>query len=650
MNPIVCFLCCTCRWNAVWGIFALLLGSHLHAQVLEPPNIVWINCEDLDETLGCYDDAFAITPHLDALAEDSILYRNAFANAPICAPARACLISGLYPTSFGAQHLRCEVDLPESIRPFPLYLKEAGYFVTNYAKTDYNFSPDGIYDYWKKDMAPWRQRKGGKPFFSFFVFGTTHEGPANFKERYDQATASLPDSKRHDPNHAKVPPYFPDTPKMRELWARYYDLVSAMDEEVGQVIQGLKDDGLWENTIVWFFSDHGHGLPRHKRWLLDSGIRVPFMVRIPKQYQHLAAGQMPGSETNELVSFVDFAPTTLALAGVDVPPVMQGNRFLGEDRSRRRDYVFAARDRADDMFEISRTVHDGRHIYIRHFLPHLPYVQGGRIFGNQKESLVELRRAKVAGELNAVSSLMWSNRKPVEEFYDLESDPFEINNRIEDPAYAQKIESMREIMMNWMLEHHDTGMLHEAEYQLRALNNETTVFDMANDRSSYDLPSILQASWVATSSANEKQLASFLESPDSGIRFWGATGYVARQIRPDQRSLGLLKAGLKDKSPSVAIACAEVLCRNNETKIGLEALGQYIASDYSWVALQAARTLHDLGVLAKPLVQRMETVRKGLEGTDTRRRYRDFNYASFTGWALESALINCGAAEWQDFD
>ena len=650
MNLIVQLLRSICRSAVVLGICAFLSGSHILTQALEPPNIVWINCEDLDETLGCYDDPFAITPHLDALAEDSILYRNAFANAPICAPARACLISGLYPTSFGAQHLRCEVDLPDSIRPFPLYLKEAGYFVTNYAKTDYNFSPDGIYDYWKKDMSPWRQRKDDKPFFSFFVFGTTHEGPANFKERYDQATASLPESKRHDPNHAKVPPYFPDTPKMRDLWARYYDLVSAMDEEVGQVIQGLKDDGLWENTIVWFFSDHGHGLPRHKRWLLDSGIRVPFMVRIPKQYQHLAAGQLPGSETNELVSFVDFAPTTLALAGVSVPPVMQGNRFLGENRSRRRDYVFASRDRADDMFEISRTVHDGRHIYIRHFLPHLPYVQGGRIFGNQKESLAELRRARDAGELNAQSSLMWANRKPVEEFYDLESDPFDLDNRIADPAYAQKIEFMRGTMMDWMLEHHDTGMLHEAEYQLRALKDRTTIFEMAEDRSSYDLPSILQSAWVATSLANEKQLSSFLESSDSGIRYWGAIGFIAREISPSQRSLELLRAGLNDNFPSVAIACAEVLCRHYETKEGLEALGKFIASHHPWVALQAARTLHDLGVLAKPLVQHMEAVRKGLEGTDTRRRYRDFNYASFTGWALESALINCEAAEWQDFD
>jgi N-sulfoglucosamine sulfohydrolase len=213
-------------------MICLLLGVFgASATSVDRPNIVWINCEDLDETLGCYGDDYAITPHLDALAKESILYRNAFANAPICAPARNCLITGMYPTSLGGQHLRCEIDLPPGVEPFPNHLRRAGYFVTNYAKTDYNFKPDGIYHYWKKDLAPWRARKAeDQPFFSFFVLGTTHEGPGNFRDRYESAVAGLSSDKLHDPAGAKVPPYFPDTPKMRELWARYYDLVSAMDE------------------------------------------------------------------------------------------------------------------------------------------------------------------------------------------------------------------------------------------------------------------------------------------------------------------------------------------------------------------------------------------------------------------------------------
>ncbi len=639
-------------YKSLGWIFYLILTTGLVAvQIsilsLEPPNIVWINCEDLDENLGCYDYPQAMTPNLDKLAEESILYTNAFANAPICAPARACLITGLYPTSFGGQHLRCEVTLPESIKPFPLYLKQAGYFVTNWAKTDYNFSPDGIYDYWNKDIAPWRQRTDKRPFFSFFVLGTTHEGPANFKERYAQATASLPANKRHDPNNAMVPPYFPDTPKMRELWARYDDLVSAMDEEVGQIITALKEDGLWENTIVWFFSDHGHGLPRHKRWLLDSGIRVPFLVRIPQKYQHLASGLKPGSETESLVSFVDFAPTTLALAGIDAPDVMQGKRFLGTQPS---NFVFAARDRADDMFEISRAVHNGDQIYIRHFLPHLPYVQGGRIFGNQKESLAELRRSKNAGELNNISSLMWAKRKPAEEFYDLRKDPYEIDNKINNPEYAKQISTMRNALEDWMTASRDTGILPEAEYQSRALNQEQTVFELARDPLNYNFPEIFKAAQIATSKPSVKQLIEFLKSPDSGVRFWGATGFLANDLSPDLQSLQILKQTAHDASPSVAIASAEVLCRHKESELGLKVLGKHIASNQPWTALQAARALHDLGPLAKPIVQTMERVRKRLEGTHSKRRYRDFNYASFTGWALESALVNCGAASWNDFD
>ncbi len=617
---------------------------------LEPPNIVWINCEDLDEHLGCYGYPNAITPHLDKLAEESIVYKNAFANAPICAPARACLITGLYPTSFGAQHLRCEVTLPESIKPFPVYMKEDGYFVTNWAKTDYNFSPNDIYDYWKKDTSPWRQRKGNQPFFSFFVLGTTHEGPANFEERYRQATASLPASKRHDPDHAKVPPYFPDTAKMRELWARYDDLVSAMDEEVGEIINALKENGLWENTIVWFFSDHGHGLPRHKRWLLDSGIRVPFMVRIPEKYQHLSANLKPGSATDSLVSFVDFAPTTLALAGIEQPEAMQGRRFLGTNPSPPRQLAFAARDRADDMFEISRAVHNGNQIYIRHFLPHLPYIQGGRIFGNQKESMAELRRSKRAGLLNAASSLIWASRKPLEEFYDLKKDPFEIENRINDPRYADQISKMRTGMKEWMVTHNDTGMLPEAEYQSRAKSGNHSVYDFARDQAAYDLPLILDAAMEATANADSEQLEKFLRSADSGIRYWGATGFLAGKHSPNAEGKKLLINGLNDPSPSVAIACAEVLCKNGNADLGLKVLGEHIASKQPWTALQAARALHDLGTLASQIVEKIEKVRKSLEGTDSKRRYRDFNYASFTGWALESALVNCGAAKWEDFE
>lgn len=614
----------------------VFLGMHPAAHgALPPPNIVWINCEDLDETLGCYGDTYAITPHLDRLAKESILYRNAFANAPICAPARNCLITGMYPTSLGGQHLRCEVDLPPGVEPFPNHLKRAGYFVSNYAKTDYNFAPDGIYHYWKKDLAPWRQRKDpNQPFFSFFVFGTTHEGPGNTRAKYDAATADLSAAKRHDPDQAKVPAYFPNTPKMRELWARYYDLVSAMDEEVGRVIAELKKDGLWENTIVWFFSDHGHGLPRHKRWLLDSGLRVPFMVRIPEKYQHLAGGMKPGSEYHAPVSFVDFAPTVLSQAGINLPEMLHGRPFLGRTIAGPRRYVYGARDRADDMFEVSRAVHDGRFIYVRHFLPHLPYLQGGRIFGNQKESLAELRRARDAGELDEFSSHIFAASKPVEEFYDLKNDPREIHNLINDPVHARRIQTMRAELKRWILEHRDTGFIAESDYTRRAKESGLTVYEMARRNDLYDLPGVLQAAFGQAT-----------DSQDDGVRYQRIIQRHPRALTPDA-----LRANVRHANPSVAVAAAELACQNGYADIGLPVLAEHIGSKDMRLALEAARAMYNIGTAAQPAVKRIEAVRKSLEGGSGRRRYRDFNYASFTGWALEWALINCGAATAEQFE
>jgi len=621
---------------------ALLLGSTAGsaAEVRNrgtQPHIVWINCEDLDDTLGCYGDPHAITPHLDALAQEGVVFRQAFANAPICAPARNCLITGMYPTSLGAQHLRCEITLPPDVEPFPVHLKRAGYFVTNQAKTDYNFDPAGIYDYWRNDFAPWRKReREDQPFFSFFVLGTTHEGPGNRRERYEKETTGLSPEKRTAPESIRLPPYFPDTPAMRELWARYYDLVAAMDEEVGEILANLKRDGLWEDTIVFFFSDHGHGMPRHKRWLLDSGLRVPLIVRIPGKYRDLAPDAWPGSQSGRLVSFVDFAPTVLGLAGVKPPENLQGEAFLGPGTQSPRPWVFGARDRADDMFELSRCVHDGRFIYVRHFLPQLPYLQGGRIFGNDKESLRELRRARDAGDFDSLPPHLFAERKPVEEFYDLREDPHEIANLIGDSRHGERIASMRDVLKRWILEHRDTGFLPESEYTRRAREAGLSIREMALSPEHYDLPAILAQAWGDGAET---------ESGDPGVSYW--------RIMQDDDSLTRedLVGHVNDGPGFLQVAAAQALCERGDVDAGLPVLVDLIRSSDLRLALEAARSLFLLGDLAEPVVAEVEEARRALEAPPGgRRRYRDFNYASFTGWALEGVLVNCGAARWEDYE
>ena len=354
---------------AACGLILALAASTASAAVQprppEQPNILWLTTEDMSPAVGAFGDAYARTPNLDRLARDGVRYTAAYASAPICSPSRSALITGVYASSLGTQHLRSSIRIPGSIRTLPEYLRERGYYTSNNAKTDYNFDPSGRWDE-SGDTAHWRHRRPGQPFFSVFNFMTTHEGPAN--DRDEKVLEGLAD--RHDPARATLPPYFPDTTEMRRIWARDYDLISQMDRQVGDVLKQLEDDGLLANTIVFFFSDHGHGLPRYKRWLYRTGLQVPLIVRFPARYQHLA-GETAGRTSDRLVSLVDMGPTVLSLCSVRVPDHMEGRPFLGPQASPPRAFVVGARDRADDVYDLARSLTEDP-VRIRASLPASP--------------------------------------------------------------------------------------------------------------------------------------------------------------------------------------------------------------------------------------------------------------------------------------
>ena len=604
------------------------------------PNILWIVTEDISPALGCYGDAYAKTPNLDQLASRGIRFENAYATAPICAPSRSCLITGLYATSLGTQHLRTQIIKPDTIKTFPVYLKQAGYFVTNYGKTDYNFDPEGIFDYWEQDLRPWRKRKGRQPFFSFLNIGNTHEGPGNIEEAYQGAVADLPDSLFHDPEKAILPPYFPDTPEMRRIWAHYYDLVSDMDLQLGEILKNLAEDGLMENTIIFFFSDHGFGLPRYKRWLYNSGLHVPLIVYLPPQYQHYAHLE-EGTIAENMVSFVDFAPTVLNLAGIKVPGYMQGKTFLGDSVDRPRKYVFGARSRADDMYELSRAVLAKDYIYIRNYLPYLPYIQPGYIFSDRKSSFRELRKRYLNGELSKESMKMWQ-AKPVEELYNLKNDPYEVNNLAKDTNYKEIRDFLHEQLKKWIIDTRDIGFLFEPEYWIRSEGS--TPYDMAQDSTSYEIRSILAAAELVGKGSQE-EMTGALQSDDSGVRFWGVMA-LRNDLEKAKLSVHFLKGLLDDPSPVVQIAAAETLCQADLCEGALPILDHWVQDDRPWLALYAARSLQLIGSKACPLVPTMYRVlQKNIRDPEARNageRYLDFNFSAFTSWTLEVALVNCG--------
>ncbi|MFA0739962.1 MAG: hypothetical protein DFNUSKGM_000058 [Candidatus Fervidibacter sacchari] len=450
-------------------------------QLTERPNFLWITCEDMSPTLGCFGDPYAVTPNLDKLAAEGVRFINVFTHSPVCAPSRSGVITGMYPTTIGTHNMRCQAVPPPFVHCFTEYLRAAGYYCTNNAKTDYNFAHDPKISTASAAAAPltawdecntkahWRNRPDpNQPFFAVFNITVTHESQIRSQEEgLLKQLATLSEKERHDPEKAPVPPYFPDTPVVRRDIARHYDTITLMDRRVGEILRQLEEDGLVENTIVWFWSDHGVGLPRAKRWVYDSGIRVPLIIRIPEKFRQWAYPDdpdrvKPGSVIDDLIAFVDFAPTMLSLAGIPIPKHMQGQAFLGPQKAPPRRFVYAARDRMDETYDIIRAVRDKRFKYIRNFAPHLPYAQEVE-YAEETPTLQEWRRLNAEGKLNEVQRFFFSPTKPVEELYDTQTDPHETRNLANDPQYQPILEKMRAELFRWMKETGDVGLIPEPE-------------------------------------------------------------------------------------------------------------------------------------------------------------------------------------------
>jgi len=428
--------------------------------VARQPNILWISCEDTSPDLGCYGDAYARTPNLDRLAAQGCRFTRAFAVAGVCAPSRSAIITGMYPTSIGTHHMRCKGVPPPYVKCFPEHLRAAGYFCTNNSKTDYNF--DAPLTAWDENgpRAHWRNRPPGQPFFAVFNITVTHESQIRAPDdQFCRVTAALSARQRHDPAQAVLPSYYPDTPVVRRDWARYYDLVTAMDHRAGELLRELEEAGLTDETVVLFWSDHGRGLPRAKRWLYDSGIHVPLIVRWPGRIE-------PGSVDGRLVSLIDLAPTVLSIAGVPIPEHMQGVPFLGP-AARQREYVFAARDRMDETYDIIRAVRDTRYKYLRNFRPGRPYAQYID-YMEKMPTMQEMRRLNKEGRLVGPQRLFFLPEKPPEELYDTDDDPHEVRNLAGIPEHQQALERMRAALDRWMKETGDLGLIPEDELNERA--------------------------------------------------------------------------------------------------------------------------------------------------------------------------------------
>jgi len=574
------------------------------------PNILWITCEDLSLHLGCYGDTYAKTPNLDRLATEGVRYEKAFATAPVCTPARSCLITGMFADTLGTEHLRGVQPLSPTIHCFTEYLRQAGYYCSNNVKEDYNFQAPAAWDE-SSNTAHWRKRPEGKPFFSVFNLMATHQSQTRYVgEEFRKRSESLPPEQRFDPAEAPLPPYYPDTPIVRENVAALYTQTEIMDAQAQDLLDQLAEDGLAEDTIVFFYSDHGDGLPRAKRWLHDSGLQVPLLVRFPPKYSGLAPAPR-GSATDRMVSFVDFAPTVLSLAGVSIPEQMQGTAFLGTQAGEPRRYIMAARDRIDEGLEVSRAIRDERFKYIRNFLPHRPRMQ--RSFYSELTPIrQEVRRLYAEGALHGDAAYLMAPTKPPEELFDTHADPFEMHNLAADSAYQDTLVRLRRALFDWMLEIRDTGLLPESELLARS-HGRMPVEVMGSD-AVYPLARILEtADLVGRGPSMLPKLTTALVDEDSAVRYWGAVGLAAMgaEAAPAVPSLRLR---LQDDSPAVRIAAAEVMCQLGYGDVALPVLAACLADDDITVRLQTAQVLIVLGDKTRPIVDDMKAAIERAQG------------------------------------
>lgn len=452
------------------------MTSLAFTQKRHQPNILWITCEDISPTLSFYGDKTAKTPTLDKLADESLIYSNAFATVGVCAPSRSSLITGMYPISIGTMHMRTASDVsgwgkrvynqpsmavdingdpvphyavvtPPEVKCFPEYLRASGYYTANNQKTDYQFAaPVSAWDANGPD-AHWRNRAKDQPFFAVFNFNVTHESKI-----WVNADKPL----TVDPEMVPIPPYFPETATIKNDIARNYSNIELLDQQISELLKQLEDDGLLNNTIVFFFSDHGGPLPRGKREHYDSGLKVPLLIRFPN-------GKTTGTQ-DQLISFVDFAPTILSLAGLDIPEHLQGNAFLGNAKSEiENEYIFGSGDRFDEFSDRSRIVRDKNYLYVRNFHPELPKYKDVAYRKNMP-MMPELLRMNESNELSGEEAEWFTSTKPSEELYDVKADPHNMKNIANDPAYSDKMMEMKGVLESFLTAIGDKGREPELDW------------------------------------------------------------------------------------------------------------------------------------------------------------------------------------------
>ena len=580
-------------------IVLMILGTvSCAATAAEKPNILWITSEDNGVSwVSCYGGTNAQTPAIDQLAAEGFRYLHCFDNAAVCAPTRSCWITGMYGISNGTQPMRSRNKIPhDKIKYYPDLLRKAGYHTSNPGKTDYNIGGREDKDCWDykggKEKYGWRMRKPGQPFFAVVNIGSSHESRAHGKV----------DNTRNDPARMKLHSYHPDLPVIRQNYAKYADAVEAMDKAVQQCIDELKKDGLYEDTVIVYNSDHGGVMARSKRFLYASGVHCPLVVRIPEKLKHLYPAAKPGMTVDRIVSFVDMPKTWLSLAGAEIPATFQGTVFLGKGTEPEPKYHLGFRERADERLDHVRMIRDARFAYHKNYMPFAPAGQHLAYLWKAPATPAWEQHHR-EGKTNEITGRFFRARVS-EEFYDNQKDFDNVYNLISRPEHQEKIAEMKQALRQRQLKLFDSGLLPEKMRERRAAENNLTIYELVRNRTLYPLAAYLDAADLALA-RDKRNLTTFtkaMSEKDEGMRWWAVVGLhlLEKDAAP---AAGVLERALQDESHELRIMAAWTLVKLGKTEAGLACLDELLFGETSCRDL-LHNVLDWMGEPAFPLVKK----------------------------------------------
>ena len=578
----------------------MIIISHefLWAEDTHTPNILWLVIEDTSpQNIGCYGNSVIQTPNIDNLAADGVRFINAYSTGTMCSPSRSTIITGVRTYKMGTGNQRSYYPIPDFIKGFPYYLRQSGYYTTNNGKTDYNTSSESyiIKNSWDESSkkAGWWNKKPGQPFFAVFNIYDSHQSRTmtNTYEIYQQQVLQyLPDALVIGEKEFDMPPFLADTPEMRKQYARMYNAVSLADYNLGKLLNRLEEDGLKDSTIIFFYADHGQGMPRIKTNGIGQGYKVPFVIWFPEMYKQLSPWGTSGIVTSEQISFADLAPSVLSLAGIDIPDYFDGRAFLGNNRVQTDEFMFVSNDRCNNSFNLDRAVIKDSLIYIRNFTPFSPEQRWIHYFF-QGEICQIMYEDYIADKLTEQQSFVFEKRSS-ECLYNLHNDEWEMNNLIDDPEYKKEIIEMRIALEQNILESQD--ILFANEYDLKRISANTTpyAFRMSND---YNIDEIWEAASLSGFSnleSKQKQI-SLLDHHNKLVRFWASVG-LKSHTNLDSIDLNNISTYLQDSYPPVQIYLASVLYDHTRDKNAKTIINNYSLSDDPDLSLMALHNIHNM--------------------------------------------------------